>query len=251
MASIDGFLDHFDAEAVPRPAMRASLRRLQSRDLQSRDDYSNEVRERVLLWMLVALLHLPLILALRTAMQPLPFVRRAIVEPLQITFIQWTAPPMPRAVATSPPPAQHVAHSATRSIQNTTQTITPAPHKENTPLTQAVPVASSASTLSRLVVYDIDGRVRVPTSGVVAKPVDPFRRRAATDMLPGSDRVVAPGIRMRAEMTPQKVVERIGALFGGGHVDPCPEYEERLLNTDNDTERDEQMDRYARACPGR
>jgi len=248
VASIDGFLDHFDAEAMVRPATRASLRPVRSRGMES-----NEVRERALLWLLVALLHLLLILALRSAMQPLPLVRDTVVQPLQITFIQWTTSPSPRA-AESSPPATHVAKRLTVGAilltDDRQQAIAPAPPIASSASSQANPTESNMP--SSLVIYDIDGRIRVPVAPASPTPANPFARRAASTMLPGSDHVLAPGIHVRAGGSPQKVVERIGAyLFGGGHFDPCPEYEVRLINADSAAESDEQMDRYARACPGR
>ena len=70
-------------------------------------------------------------------------------------------------------------------------------------------------------------------------------------MLPGDDRVLAPGLHVRAGLSPQKLVERVGMLFGGGPVDPCPELESDLANTADPDAREQALERFERACPGR
>ena len=241
MASIEGFLDHFDAEPAPRPAIRTLLRRQQPRNRESLE-LSN-----VLLWLLVALLHVGLFLVLDFAMRPSAIVGDAVDAPLQVTIVELAEAVKPRVIA--PPEVPRLPHPqrATPQTDRALQAVSMPAHA----ITQTATPPTSADTRPALDLHDMQAQILLPARAI-AKPADPFARRPASDMLPGSDRVLAPGIRVRAEVSPQNVVEKIGALlFGGGHFDPCPEYEQRLLNADNETERDEQMDRYERACPGR
>ena len=237
MASIDGFLDHFDAEPAPRQVLRASLRRLQPPRRESFET-SN-----VLLWLLVALFHMGLFLALDFAMRPSAIVDDAVATPLQVTIVQLAEAVKPRLIA---PPEVHRPPHPQRSIPQT-EAVAIRPRA----VTQTPPTPMSTDTQPALDLYDRQGRTRLPAPAIVTRR-DPFARRAAADMLPGSDHVLAAGVRVRAELSPQHAVEFVGALlFGGGHFDPCPDYEQRLIDADSVAERNEQMERYAGVCPGR
>jgi hypothetical protein len=241
VASIDGFLDHFDAGPAQRPAIRISLRSLQPRRRKSFEPVN------VLLWLLVALLHVGLFLVLDFAMRPSASVDHAIDTPLQVTIVRVADPAMPRAIATPDRRRSPNSQPTIPQADHALQAVTIQPRAE----IQTPPTPMSTEMRPALDLYDMQGGIRLPAPPV-PKPSDPFSRRAAADMLPGRDRAFAPGIRLAAVKSPKRVVETIGAmLFGGGHFDPCPEYEQRLLNTDNEAERDEQLDRYERACSGR
>ena len=242
MASIDGFLDHFDAEPGPRQVLRASLRRLQPRSCDKSFEISN-----VLLWLLVALLHVGLFLVLDFAMRPSAIVDDAIDTPLQVTIIRLAETAKPHVIA---PPEVHRLPHPQRAIPQT-DTALQAVAIPPRAVTQTSPTPMSTDTQPALDLYDMQGRTRLPAPAIVTRR-DPFARRAAADMLPGSDHVLAAGVRVRAELSPQHAVEFVGALlFGGGHFDPCPDYEQRLIDADSVAERNEQMERYARVCPGR
>lgn len=249
VASIDGFLDHFEFEPAPRPLLRASLRSLRPRSRKAFEPGN------VLLWLLVAILHVGLFVLLDFAMRPAATAHDAPDAPLQVTFIRLVetakprliAPPAVRDLSRAQPLQQHLlppAEPALRAIEISQRTIPP-------PVPKQIPVDPSPA----LVIYDRLGAIRLPaqvTPKLFPKPSDPFAHGPAANMLPGSDRELAHGFHVRAEKSPQQVVEFVGAmLLGGGHFDPCPDYAQRLFNADNETERDEQIDRYERACPGR
>jgi hypothetical protein len=241
VASIDGFLDHFEIRLAPRPVLRASLRSLQ---LTSRKSFEPS---NVLLWLLVALLHVGLFLVLDFAMRPTAIARDTADTPLQVTIIQLTEMTKPHVItpadARRPPHPQHAIPQSTNALQ--------AVAIQPPAVTQTPSTPMSTELRPALDLYDMQGDIRLPAPPI-PRPSDPFARRPASEMLPGSDRAFAPGIRLAEVKSPKRVVETIGAmLFGGGHFDPCPEYEQRLLSADSEVERDEQLVRYERACPGR
>jgi len=239
--SIDGFLDHFDAGSAQRPATRISLRSLQQRNRKSFEP-SN-----VLLWLLIALLHVGLFLTLDYAMRPSAIVEDAADTPLQVTFIRVTEPAKPRMITTPDMRRSPNPQPAIPQDDHALQAVT----IQSRAVAQTTPTPMSADMRPALDLYDMQGGIRLPAPPVKTRR-DPFARRAAADLLPGNDRTFASGIRLAEVKSPKRTVEFVGALlFGGGHFDPCPEYEQRLVNADNETERDEQLDRYERACPGR
>jgi hypothetical protein len=241
VASIDGFLDHFEFEPAPRQVLRASLRSLRPRSRKSFEPGN------VLLWLLVALLHVGLFVMLDFAMRPSTIAQDAADVPLQVTLIRLVETVKP---SVSPPPDVRRLPRSQRALPSAEPALQAVSIPQRA-VTHTAPTPMHLDTQPALVLYDRQGQIRLPAR-VIPKQSDPFARPAAADMLPGSDHVLAPGFHVRAELSPQHAVEFVGALlFGGGHFDPCPEYEQRLLNTDNETERDEQLNRYERACPGR
>ena len=241
MASIDDFLDQFDAGPALRPAIRVSLRSPRTRSGKSFEPGN------ALLWLLVALLHAGLFVVLDLAMRPSAIDDQAVDTSMQVTMIRPAETVMPRVITT---PDMHRQPHPQRAIPQTDtalQAIAMPLHVA----TQTAPTPISTDIRPALDLYDTQGGIRLPAPPTMMRH-DPFAHRAASDMLPGSDHPFAPGIRLAAVKSPKSVVEDVGAfLFGGGHFDPCPEYEQRLLNTDNASERDEQLERYERACPGR
>lgn len=248
MASFEGFIAHAYSMPGSQCGPRASLR------LLAKPEHNrNESRNRVLLLMLVILLHIGFLVGLQQAMT----IRRggdSTVEdtpPMQATII-WETPlllPVVKPTQRTPNLPAASAFQRPRALEKHALQVLPvSPQKERLPAMPAQPRVQYPKSLETWL--DDPVQLRLPEVHM-HEVTDPFARRPASSMLPGSDRVLVPGVQLRTAMTPQRALESVGALFGGGHFDPCPELEGRLLSASSSSERDELMDRYLRACPGR
>jgi hypothetical protein len=239
LASIDAFWNLAARESVPKRALRASIRRLGPAATSTTDP--SAARQRGLILLAVVMLHVALLLALRAAMWTAPRTFSKDNSPLQITIIERRALPIQPEPPVPPPPIPHPQLLVHRSIPraDALQAVTITPH--------AAPVEGPPKAL----LYDNDGALHSPAPPMPSER-DPFVRRSASSMLPGSDHLFAPDLHVREDGSPQKTVEAISALlFGGGRYDPCPMLETNVLNTDDPRLREQTEERLERACPGR
>jgi hypothetical protein len=110
LASIDGFLDHYDAEPALQTLTRASLRSFPPRRRESIEPGN------VSLWLLVALLHVGMFVTLEFAMRSTQLPIDPDERPLQVTFIEWANPPVPAEVERSAPTVRRLGRVMDRGI---------------------------------------------------------------------------------------------------------------------------------------
>jgi hypothetical protein len=267
LASIDAFWELAANEPAPKPVLRMSLVRLGS--AASSNTNPSDARQRRLILLGVALLHVLFLLILREAMRPvLPDRSRASV-PMQITFIERRpalkrpkpsvpVPPSPRP--RQPAVAQTVAR---RPDTSPVLTIVAAP--------QPVEVAPPKAAL-----FDSDGALRAPPASTSDHPRDLLAHRDASFMLPGGARKNSPDFHVRDDPSPQGVVNSIGlgisksmgiafAARPDTHgvlgvapdrgvrtsdrdSDPCQDLAQDRLDPSDEKARDEAEARYEKAC---
>lgn len=226
------------AARVPASAHagRVSMHRL--RQQPAREPHRALSRERILILATVVIAHALLLVALHALMRPPALVRGEVEEPLWITIISPPAKPqtMPAPI---PPRATRAEPDRSSRRADTLRAVLIAPSSPSL-ATDATPRAS---------LYDADGGLRLPLTIATPKR-SPFERPRASTMLPGADGQVS-ALAVRPGASPQQWVERVGSLFGGGHFDPCPELQADALNTDDPDQRERDLERMQRACPGK
>lgn len=240
MATFEAFLAHFDNVPADSRAWRSSLR---WNSKQSADSRKIDIGKAVL-WALVVVLHGVLFVTLDLLMQHAPVALDNPDQPDQALQLRVIRPlQLPRLEPIREPPAT-VQPSVVRAP---VKTIAPRPDALQVQTIPGEPAEQPDAMRGQTIAPP------ATTSWVppAAEPRDPFSRPPAGRLLPGAATAGSPTLRMRDPMTPQRVVAKIGALFGGGFEDPCPGYEARLVSGGSEVEREEEMARYERACPGR
>ncbi len=238
MATLEAFFDHFDNVPAEDRAWRSSLRFNRHR---SPDRGELDIGKAVL-WALVLASHAALFVALDLLMQHAPLVlddaeqpentlQLRVIRPLHVSI----AEPIPELAAPAP---RNPVREAVKPVAHSTQTLQ----------AQTIPMGAAEHS-DALQVQTISPSSATSWTPPPTEPRDPFARLAAGRDLPGAATAGAPTLRMRDPLTPQRVVAKIGALFGGGFADPCPDYEARLMSGGSEAEREDEMQRYERGCP--
>ncbi|MEO8742495.1 MAG: hypothetical protein ABI365_04805 [Lysobacteraceae bacterium] len=240
MASIDAFRELTEHRRPVQSTVQASRHGLEL--AERRPTGWKSYRERGLILLAVGLWHVGILIALRAAMHVSPTTHREVDQPLQITIIdRHVAPILPQ-----PPALPRLHHpnalAPRRSIPRSDALQAVAIEHQPKPTDTEPPKA---------LIYAPDSAMQLPPAQTAPPSRDLLAHRSMSSMLPGSDRPLAPGLHVHAGVSPQKVVERVGMLFGGGPVDPCPELETDLVNTADPDARERAMERFERSCPGR
>lgn len=243
LASIDAFLDLADAGSRRTGRRRFSLPPSVHPGTRDRDLGSDV--ERALLFSVVVLLHVAMLFALRAAMRP-PVLRADDRDVLQIVFLAPHRPFVPRAETAAG------TRSADRAIAPT-----PTSPRRNARRMATVPERGSnaqpviAVPSPRAVLFGPDGALRAPAGPKDIPPRDLLAHRHADWMLPGGGRPGAQELRFEARLTPQRALERVGALFGGGPFDPCPDIARDMIDLNDATAREQAEERFERSCEWR
>ena len=242
MASIDAFHELAERGRPAQSAAHVSTKN-SLRHAEPRAAGWKSYRERGLILLAVGLWHVGVLVALRTAMQVSPATHHEADEPLQITIIERHAVP----VLPQTPVVPRLHHA---------DALAPRRSAPQSDALQAVTIdrqPKSPETVEqpKALMYEPDGTLRLPSVGVAPTTRDLLAHRSMSGLLPGSDHPLAPGLHVRAGLSPQKMVERVGILFGGGPVDPCPELATNLASTSDPDAREQAMERFERSCPGR
>ena len=200
-------------------------------------------RERGWILLAVALWHVAVLFALRAAMHGSVAPLRDAETPLQITIIERRAASILPDAAIAPQPHVAKVSASRRAIVRSDALQAVAIERQPKPLDSAEP--------AHALLYQADGGLRLPAAPSPPQVRDLLAHRSMSGMLPGGDRAFAPELQVSAGLSPQKLVERVGMLFGGGHFDPCPQFETELANADGPDAREQAMERLERSCPGR
>jgi hypothetical protein len=193
--------------------------------------------ERVATWALVVVVHLALVWGLT---RPLPPQGSLDAAPLQIHWIE-------RAMSRPHPPPPEAPASA-RS-----QAARPAPTAQDTRISEvhapepAAAVREEVGALSA--VFLEQGRRWVEDAAPIGNfQSNPLAVREDLIALPRTDR-----FRMRDPVTPERVVQAVGVLFGGADysTDPCPRVRRNLANLATGSDRalvEEEVRRHRQFC---
>ncbi|MFC4729590.1 hypothetical protein [Coralloluteibacterium thermophilus] len=162
-------------------------------------------------------LHAAVLVLLDAPGEPAP---RVDPRPIAATFVEVApapppSPPPPAPASPAPPPAARAPASAAAPALPASAS---APDPDSDPAPgPATPTAEPGGWRDST----LDRGVRIGSD-----------RPQAARGLPGQPPPHALPFRMRSPPSPRDVVEGIGALFGGGPVDPCPQLRSRQAGTD-------------------
>ncbi len=194
--------------------------------------------ERVAIWALVGIVHTTLLWGLT---RPNPPQGSADAAPLQIHWIE-RATSRPRPL---PPEAP-----APASRRQPARASPPVPKTRIVDAHPPEPAAAAAEDTGSLSAAFLEQGRRWAED---AAPIGDFRRDplAAREDLVGVPK--ADRFRMRAQVTPERVLQNVGVLFGGAGytTDPCPRVRRNLANLATGTDRalvDEEVRRHRRFC---
>jgi hypothetical protein len=247
LASIDAFRELVESRQSPLPAGCLSLQRRQRyRLLCASDKHAREHRERRLILLTVAGLHVLMLLFLRVAMQPRPIGTLKDAKPMQIFIIERpklaVAPPLPPtsprvtiAPSVAPQPRTPLPRSVLRAV-----VVVPRP----------LPVAVEPP---KGLLYSPDGELLVPPAPapVAASPPDLLADRDVSHFLPGSAHQTRADFHVNADSKAKKALEKIGALFGGGRFDPCANIRPATVDIYDTKRWEEAQESHQRLCEGR
>jgi len=271
LASIDAFWELAASQPAPKQVLRISLQHLRPAANHAADRATTKQRTLILIG--IALLHVLMLLVLRAAMQPPKFAHVHETAPMQITFIERQpalviptpiiAPPVIPQPRATPTPQRFVPRA------DALQAVTIAPRSVSTPAIAEPPKA---------LLYSKDSTLLVPAAPASNPPRDLLAHRSVDWMLPGAARKDSPDFHVRDDPSPQDAVNKVAGIVGGliggvaarpdqnGVVMSAPDRGMRTSGRDSDPcddialdtadlnasakEREQASERYERNCQG-
>ena len=205
MASIDAFWDLAAREPAPNRTLRASLRCLHAVATSTTD--RSATKQRTLILIGIALLHVLMLLALRAAMHPPKFAHTREAAPLQITFIErQPALVVPKPIVVPP-------------VQQPRTTPTPQRFVPRPDALQAVTIAPRPAPVAagppKALLYSAEGKLLAPTAPASNPPRDLLAHRSVDWMLPGGARKNSPDFHVRDDPSPQDAVNTAARIVSG------------------------------------
>jgi hypothetical protein len=219
-----------------------SLQRLQRSRLPRASDWN--ARERGLILLIVAVLHVLMFLFVRVSMQPRPSSALKDAPPMQLIIIERSklaaAPPLPPtsprlsiAPSGAPQPRTPLRRSVLQAV-----VVVPRP----------LPVAVEPP---KGLFYSPDGELLVPPAPVAASPPDLLADRDVSHFLPGSAHTYRVDFHVNTDSRTKKALEKIGSLLGGGRFDPCANIRPATVDIYDTKSWEAAEEDHQRLCKGR